>query len=192
MTNFFLVLHDWLVIEDKETLGAWHVPVYMMCGCVAPGASIKILGRLLSRAFDFGRKVVKSNSELAGVNKDHMSDHSIDEATYHDAHGSQELVHLTLGLYMVLLNINMSAGRQETKMVDCDALNPAHVDNSDCVYQSADVNNGYEGIMQADAEYISYSPCNENEFMMVSSWPIGTIVWYNQVSQYTGMSHTIV
>lgn len=60
-----------------------------------------------------------------------------------------------LGLYTVLLNINMSAGRQETKMVDCDALNPAHVDNSDCVYRSADANNGYEGIMQADAEYIS-------------------------------------
>lgn len=56
MTNFFLVLRDWPAMEDKETLGAWLLPVYTMRGRVAAGASTKILGTLLSRAFDFGEK----------------------------------------------------------------------------------------------------------------------------------------
>jgi len=56
MTNFFFVLRDWLAIEDKETLGAWLLPVYTMRGRVTSGASTNIFGRALFRALDFGEK----------------------------------------------------------------------------------------------------------------------------------------
>lgn len=54
-----------------------------------------------------------------------------------------------------MLNINMSAGVQETKAGQCDIVIWAHVANSCCVYWSADAKGWHEAIMWADVEDIS-------------------------------------